>query len=133
MREISVILEVNGINYQIVYDDDYFNEILTTLGITGKKCVSYLKKSILYFFLGEKKVRNIYEKIAKDSGLSYQTIVSHIRNGLVMAEFNGGLKNIDDIFGLEIYDYDYGFTNKGFIALMCDYMSNNNLLKTIYS
>ena len=72
----------------------------------------------------------IYDLIANEFKLSRATIISHIRNGLVASEFNGGLKNIDDVLGIEVYDYDYGFTNKSFVALICDYMKNNKLLTT---
>ena len=70
----------------------------------------------------------IYDMIAREHKISRATVISHVRNGLVASEFNGNLKNIDDVLGIEVYDYDYGFTNKSFVATLCDFMKNNNLL-----
>jgi hypothetical protein len=130
MKKMEIFVKNDNVKYLITYNEHFIDETLKTLGISGTKCVTCIKKCILYFSIGKKNMNVIYDLIANEFKLSRATIISHIRNGLVASEFNGGLKNIDDVLGIEVYDYDYGFTNKSFVALICDYMKNNKLLTT---
>lgn len=128
MRKMEIFVKKDDNQFLIRYDDEFLDETLKTLGIFNLKCANYTKKCILYYSIEQKNMNAIYDMISREHKISRATVVSHVRNGLVASEFNGNLKNIDDVLGIEVYDYDYGFTNKSFVATLCDFMKNNNLL-----
>lgn len=128
MRKMEIFVKKDACQFLIRYDEEFLDEALKTLGIFNPKCAIYTKKCILYYSIEQKNMNFIYDMIAREHKISRATVISHVRNGLVASEFNGNLKNIDDVLGIEVYDYDYGFTNKSFVATLCDFMKNNNLL-----
>lgn len=115
-------------SYEISYDDGYLDTLLDNLGIEPAASKNYVKRIVVYFSASPKCAKNAYLKVAEEDGLIYNTVVMSIKRGLDNAVYNGKLKNIDDLLQGSVYDYDYGFTNKEFIALICDYLQNHGYL-----
>lgn len=121
--------ELAGGFYEIDYDDSRLDALLENLGIEPASSADYTKRTVLYYSAGPKWLRQVYDKIAAEDGIKFNTVVMYIKKGLNHAVYNGKLKGIDDLVQGTIYDYDYGFTNKEFIALICDYMQNRGYIK----
>ena len=121
-------IEFANESYEISYDDVYLDMILDNLGIEPAVSKNYVKRTVVYYSVCPTCAKKAYIKVAEEDGLIYNTIVMSIRKGLDNAIYNGKLKNIDDLLQGSVYDYDYGFTNKEFIAIICDYLQNHGYL-----
>lgn len=122
--------ELAGITYETDYDENFLCDLLKKLGIEPEISLEYTKRVIVYYSAAPKHIKQVYEKIAAEDGIKFHSVIMYVKRGLNNAVYNGKLKNIDDLMHGTVYDYDYGFTNKEFIALICDYMHNHGRLKS---
>ena len=121
-------LTINNSSYEVTYDDEWITALLTALGIEPKRSLDLTKRAVLYYSL-DRKIKQVYARVGEENGVNGSTVATHVRRGLENATYNGMLKNIDDYFENDFYDYDNGFSNKEFIATANDYMITTGHLK----
>lgn len=121
-------LTINNSCYEVTYDDEWITALLTALGIEPKRSLDLTKRAVLYYSL-DRKIKQVYARVGEENGVNGSTVATHVRRGLENATYNGMLKNIDDYFENDFYDYDNGFSNKEFIATANDYMITTGHLK----
>lgn len=121
-------LKIHGKTFRVEYNENALHTILDGLDIVKSTSRAIVERSIVYFACYPKKLGFIYDAIALERTLSPNTVAVHLRNAIITAEYNGGLKNIDDLIGAEIYDYDYGLSSKSFVAILSSYLKSCGLL-----
>lgn len=119
---MNIAVEIEGKRYFIDYDEPFIDNLIARLGMAKRHCFDYVKKSVIYFSVGTKRLRSVYDVIAKERGRDFNTIVSHIRTGLERASTDGRLSRVNELFYGAIYDYSYGMTNKEFISVVSAYL-----------
>lgn len=126
---MKIEVEIEGKKYEIEYDEKYLKEHLKELGLEPQSAIEYAKRAIVYNAVEPKYIRHVYDKIAEEEKVHYNTVVMQIKRGLRNGEYNGKLKNIDDFVKGSVYDYDYGYTAKEFVSVMSYYMKLYNKMK----
>ena len=117
---------IDNISYSVYYDKNSLDKILEHLGlINGSK---FIALALLCYPCAGNKLKKVWNALSLKSGLSPSTVAVHIRNGLISAEYNGGLKNIDDVLGVDFYDYDFGLTSKNFLAVLSRHLVKNGII-----
>lgn len=124
-------LTINGTNHAIFYDENALNSVLEFLGVTSENGKIYAAEAILLYSAGVRNMCAIYENISARHRKGRATIATQLRNSLNEAANNGKLARVNDLFFGEIYDYDYGVTNKQFVAIVSSYLSDNGKLFTL--
>ena len=119
---MNTTVSIDGKRYSIDYDDEYVDYLLDRLGMANGHCLKYVKKCVLYFATGTRRLRSVYDVIADEYGRGLSTIVTHIRVGLERASIDGRLARVNDLFMGAVYDYSYGMTNKEFISVVSSYL-----------
>ena len=125
MEEFIVI---ENKKYLVNYDRPAVCKALDGLDIVKPTSRPIVERAIIYYACLPKKLKTVFNALAVELNLMPSTVATHIRNAIITAEFNGGLKNIDDLFGAEIYDYDYGLSSKNFLAIMSSHLKNSGLI-----
>lgn len=119
---MNITVSIEGKRYSIDYDDACVDNLLDRLGMAEGYCKTYVKKCVLYFSTGTRRLRSVYDVIASEHDRGVSTIVTHIRAGLERASNDGRLERVNDLFLGAVYDYSYGMTNKEFIAVVSSYL-----------
>lgn len=125
MEEFIVI---ENKKYLANYDHPAISAILDGLDMVKPTSRPIVERAIIYYACLPKKIKTVFNALAVELNLTPSTVATHIRNAIITAEFNGGLKNIDDLLGAEIYDYDYGLSSKNFLAIMSSHLKNLGLI-----
>ena len=122
--------EWNG--YRISYDKTYLLNIISKLGIFDENTAEDIARAVAcYTVKFGKKMNEIYEHLADIEGVCTNAVAMRLKRGLDRAENNGGLKFIDGIVSGVVYDYDYGYTAKEFIALLGSHMCDLDKVKIV--
>ena len=108
--------------YSVRYNETAISNILEQIGVCNKR--KLVEFALVCYACANNKLNLVWEALALKTGLARSTVAVHIRNALIGAEYNGGLKNIDDILGVEFYDYDFGLTSKNFLAVLSRHLLN---------
>ena len=115
-------------NFVIEYDEEYLDELLTNIGIGPKDYFECTKRVILYYSTGKMNMKEIYTLIGIEKHYEPITIHSHVSKSIEHAVYSGLLKEISDYIQGVRYDYVYGFTNKQFVALICEHLKDKGII-----
>ncbi len=136
-EEITMKIEVIAIKdtkYKVIYDEKALHDMLIDLGIENETARNRILRVLTYYTMApDNKIKYAYEAIANEENVCMNAVVMNIRKALRRAEMNGKLKYIDDYLETEFYDYDFGLTNKQFIATLYMYALTKNLLFVQYA
>ena len=120
------IIKLDGITYSVRYDEHGIKTILEQLGIDAS--AKFVLDGLVFYACSPRKLKSVWLALSLKYALSPSTVAVHLRNTLISAEYNGGLKNIDDILGVEFYDYDFGLTSKNFLAVLSRHLRLNDYI-----
>lgn len=117
--------------YIVSYDKTYLLEAIRELGINDEITAELMARAIACYTVSYgKKMNEIFKYLAEEKKVGQNSIAMRFKRALSIAEANGDLKYIDTIVSGAVYDYDYGYTVRGFIALLGAHMGDTDRLKT---
>ena len=123
-----VSFSIDGRGYDVEYDRGALVHMLSELGLEPESSLEITADAVVMLYAVHG-IGPVYRALAEKYGVTTVTVANRIKRGLRNAEFNGNLKNIDDLFACQMFDYDYGFTNKEFLASIGLYMTNNGMIE----
>lgn len=113
--------------YRVRYDKAYLMETMRKLGISDEVTADLTTRAVACYVVKYGKTMSaIYEHLAESTGVGSNAIAMRIKRGLNEAEMKGSLKYIDNIVSGAVYDYDYGYTAKEFVALLASNICDLN-------
>lgn len=113
-------IRADDVLYAVRIDAEKLRKFFTTIGIDCRR-VDLFVSAVIYSNVF-KSMTDIYIGVSVECGVCVETIKKRMRAAIYRAEYNGLLKNICDFFGEGAYDYGFGFTTKGLIAVANEYM-----------
>ena len=115
--------------YRVRYDKAYLMKAISELGITNEITADLMARAIACYAAGfGKKMNEIFEHLAESHEVQTNAIAMRFKRALGSAENSGALKYVDTIVSGAVYDYDYGYTVKEFIALLGAHMGDTGRL-----
>ena len=116
--------------YIVSYDKTYLLETIRELGINDEITAELMARAIACYTVSYgKKMNEIFKYLAEEKKVGQNSIAMRFKRALSIAEANGDLKYIDTIVSGVVYDYDYGYTVREFIALLGAHMGDTDRLK----
>ena len=101
------------------------SDIITIVGVpTRVSGFKYLRDAIVFCIgdssLARSLTKNLYPLVAKNNCTTSTCVERAIRHAIDVGYNTGKMSNINNIFGLEIFDRYYKPTNGEFISLVAD-------------
>lgn len=116
--------------YIVSYDKTYLLETIRELGINDEITAELMARAIACYTVSYgKKMNEIFKYLAEEKKVGQNSIAMRFKRALSIAEANGDLKYIDTIVSGVVYDYDYDYTVREFIALLGAHMGDTDRLK----
>ncbi len=94
------------------------DNLLLNLGILPNKSAFWYIKFALKSDIGLGAMNDIYKSIAENFSTTPDIVYDSIRRAISFADSCGKLKNIDEYFGVKVYDENHPMTNSEFLSLL---------------